>query len=84
MNLSILSGDTKEHSIKYLKNKFKKGNVRFLENNIQIAEYFGLKSKDTKIIIDEIKDSIQKWTDVAKSFGISRSEIEEMRIAFKV
>lgn len=51
---------------------------------MSVAEYFGLKSKDTKIIIDEIKNSIQKWTDVAKSFGISRSEIEEMKIAFKI
>lgn len=49
-----------------------------------VAEYFGIKSKDIKIIIDEIKNSIQKWADVAKSFGISHSEIEEMRIAFKV
>ncbi|KKP40226.1 MAG: metallophosphoesterase [Candidatus Peregrinibacteria bacterium GW2011_GWC2_33_13] len=32
------SGDTKEHSIKYLKNKFKKGNVLFLENSIHIVE----------------------------------------------
>ena len=32
------SDDTKEYSIKYLKNKFKNGHVRFLENNIYIVE----------------------------------------------
>jgi len=49
---------------------------------INIAEYFGIKSKDTKIIIDEIKNAVQKWANIAKSFGISRSEIEEMKMAF--
>lgn len=30
--------DTKEHSIKYLKRKFKKGSIRFLENDLYIVD----------------------------------------------
>lgn len=32
------SGDTKQESVKFLKNKFKSGNVRFLENNVYCEE----------------------------------------------
>jgi Icc-related predicted phosphoesterase len=37
-HITFDSGDTKENSIKYLKNRFKTGNIRFLENNIHIVE----------------------------------------------
>lgn len=36
--ISFDSSDTKQGSIKYLKTKFKSGNVRFLENNTYIVE----------------------------------------------
>ena len=50
---------------------------------MSVVEYFGLKNKEAKTIVDEVKNSVQKWTDVAKSFGINRSEIEQMKVAFK-
>ncbi len=55
-----------------------------IELAISVAEYFGLKNNEAKIIVDEIKSSVQKWADVAKSFGLNRSEIEQMRNAFKI
>lgn len=55
-----------------------------IELALSVAEYFGLKNKTAKIIVDEIKNAVKKWTNVAKSFGISRSETELMGAAFKV
>lgn len=49
---------------------------------LSVAEYFGLKNQEAKIIIDEIKTAVQSWQSVAKSFGISRFEIEQMKKAF--
>lgn len=37
-HITFDSGDTKENSIKYLKSKFKSGNVCFLENSLHIVE----------------------------------------------
>ncbi len=53
-----------------------------IELALSVAEYFGLKNKDAKIIIDELKNTIKKWTNIAKSLGISHSETEQMRAAF--
>ncbi|MEI8389809.1 MAG: HipA domain-containing protein [bacterium] len=49
-----------------------------------VAEYFGLKNNEANFIADEIKKSVQKWVDTAKSLGLKRSEIEQMSNAFKV
>jgi len=55
-----------------------------IELALSVAEYFGLKNKDAKLIVDEVKDTVRKWPGVARSFSISRSEIEQMRAAFKI
>lgn len=49
---------------------------------LSVAEYFGLKNQDSKIIVDEIKTAIKDWKSIAKSFGINRTEIEQMEKAF--
>lgn len=51
---------------------------------LSVAEYFGLNSKDAQLIIANVKTAVQSWQDTAKSFGIKRSEIEQMKNAFKI
>jgi serine/threonine-protein kinase HipA len=58
-------------------------NTADLDLALSVAEYFGLKSKEAKELVDDIKKSIYDWRDVARSFGIKRSEIELMERAFK-
>lgn len=55
-----------------------------IELALSVAEYFGLKNKEAKTIIDELKNTVKKWQNIAKSLGISHSEIEQMSAAFKV
>lgn len=55
-----------------------------IELALSIAEYFGLKNEEAKIITKEVKKAVQGWQDTAKSFGINRSEIELMTNAFKI
>lgn len=50
---------------------------------LSVAEYFGLNGKDAKLILNNIKNAVQNWQNTAKSFGIKRSEIEQMKNAFK-
>lgn len=51
---------------------------------LSVAEYFGLNSKDAQLIIDNVKTAVQNWQHVAESLNIKRSEIEQMKNAFKV
>jgi serine/threonine-protein kinase HipA len=55
-----------------------------LDLALSVADYFEIKNKDAKEIIEEVKKSVQNWQDTAKSLGIKRSEIELMNNAFKV
>lgn len=50
---------------------------------LSVAEYFGLSSEEALLIIENVKKAVSTWQDTAKSFGIKRSEIEQMKGAFK-
>jgi len=49
---------------------------------LQVAFYFGIKEEEANKIIQEMQFVIKDWGNVAKSFGIKRSEIEMMKKAF--
>lgn len=50
---------------------------------LSVAEYFGLSGEEALLIIENVKKAVCNWQDTAKSFGIKRSEIEQMKGAFK-
>ena len=53
-----------------------------LDLAMNVAAYFRLGNGEAKSIMDEVKQSVSKWRDVASSLGISRSEQESMASAF--
>lgn len=51
---------------------------------ISAAKYYGIKETQAKDMIDEIKNIVSSnWQVLAKKQGISRSEIERMKYAFR-
>lgn len=49
-----------------------------------VGEYFRLNEQQMNTIIDEVLASVKKWEIVAKEIGISRSELELMKSAFRI
>ena len=54
-----------------------------IENALSVAEYFELSSEVADKIISEVKNAVSNWRTVAKQFGISTAEINQMEVAFK-
>jgi serine/threonine-protein kinase HipA len=54
-----------------------------LELAFGVAEHFGLKSDAAKGIAAEIRASVANWHTAAKTFGLSRGEIDRMASAFE-
>ena len=54
-----------------------------IENALSVAEYFELSSEVADKIISEVKNAVSNWRTVAKQFGISTAEINQMEAAFK-
>ena len=50
---------------------------------LEVAYYFDIKDDEANAIVKEMQLLIKDWENIAKSFGIKRSEIEQMRNAFK-
>ena len=50
---------------------------------IEVHEYFRLKKDESSKIINEIRQIVSSWDQRAKTFGLSRSEIEMLRPAFE-
>lgn len=49
---------------------------------LEVAYYFDIKDDEANAIVKEMHLLIKDWETIAKSFGIKRSGIEQMRNAF--
>lgn len=58
-------------------------NALDFELAISVAEYFGLNGKQAEEILNEVKTSVSNWQKMASKYGISRSEQELVRNAFR-
>ena len=58
-------------------------NALDFELAVSVAEYFGLNGKQAEEILNEVKTSVSNWQKIASKYGISRSEQELVRNAFK-
>lgn len=54
-----------------------------LDLAFEVAEYFGIKVKDSRAIAAQVGRAVHDWRNVAISFGISTREIERMASAFE-
>ncbi len=48
-----------------------------------VIEYFRLSTNDAGTILKEVKNAVRRWEQIAKNSGIAKSEIENMRAAFR-
>lgn len=51
---------------------------------ISVGEYFRLNEKQMNNIINEISNSVSQWQAIAKKIGISKTEQELMKAAFRI
>ena len=54
-----------------------------LELALEVAEYFRLDNSEAISIMDEVKQAVMKWPDIANQVGIPRTEQEMMAAAFR-
>lgn len=54
-----------------------------LELALEVADHFGLKPDDARRVVGEVYRAVREWRDVARRFGLARSEIERMATAFE-
>lgn len=59
-------------------------NSQSLDLALEVCEYFEISIENAKIIILDMKNKIKNWKTVAKQFGLSKSEIDKMEVAFKI
>ncbi len=55
-----------------------------LDLALEVAEYFRLDHAEAVSIIDEVKQAVVKWPDIANDLGIPRAEQQMMQAAFRV
>lgn len=58
-------------------------NSQTLDLALEVCEYFDINLENAKNIITDMKKQIALWKSVAKTCGLSKSEIEKMEFAFK-
>jgi serine/threonine-protein kinase HipA len=51
---------------------------------LETAHLYQLKSDKAESILEEMHNEMSKWRTVAKKFGISNSEIEQTKRAFRL
>jgi len=51
---------------------------------IETAHLYQLKKDSATFLLKQMQDKIAKWRTVAKKYGISNSEIEQMKRAFRL
>lgn len=59
-------------------------NSQSLDLALDVCEYFEISIENAKTIISDMKNKIKNWKTVAKQFGLSKSEIDKMEVAFKI
>lgn len=55
-----------------------------LDLAMEVHEYFRLEEKRALEIIQEVKEAVQQWRKIAAKYGISRTEQELMKMAFRI
>lgn len=53
-----------------------------LDVALSVADYFGLKRGDAKVIASEVGAAVSRWKEAALAHGIPKSEIEVLQSAF--
>ena len=48
-----------------------------------VGRYFRLSDRQQAAYINEVREAVAGWNSIAESMGISRGEIERMRVAFE-
>ncbi|MGB0334276.1 MAG: type II toxin-antitoxin system HipA family toxin [Opitutales bacterium] len=48
-----------------------------------VGHYFRLLEREQDTYIKEVREAVARWDSIAEKMGISRSEVERMRVAFK-
>lgn len=59
-------------------------NSQDIEVALSVCEYFDLSTQEAKQIIENMKNVIKKWRNVAKQIGLNKSEIDKMESAFRI
>ena len=59
-------------------------NAQDYELAMEVAPIFRLRTQQAKDILANVKEAVTNWRRLAASYGISRSETEDMENAFKV
>ena len=59
-------------------------NSQDLQLVLSVCEYFDLTTNDAKTIINDFKNTVKNWQNVAKQLGLGKSEIDKMESAFRL
>ena len=59
-------------------------NAQDIDLALSVCEYFDLDINSAKQIINDLKNVIKNWQNVAKQLGLNKSEIDKMESAFRV
>jgi serine/threonine-protein kinase HipA len=51
---------------------------------MDVAKYFNLKNSKATLILKEIQRSVSDWKNIAKTYGIKKTEVERMERAFRL
>ena len=62
----------------------KTDNAQDIDLAFSVCEYFDLKTNEAKQIINDFKNIVKNWQNVAKQLGLNKSEIDKMGSAFRV
>ncbi len=50
---------------------------------LDMVKYYGIAKEEGESIIEQVSASVSKWREIATKYGISRTEQEQMSVAFK-
>ena len=54
-----------------------------IEVAVAVADLFRLTDNEANAVIAEVNEAVSRWREVASSFGLGRSQIERMDVAFE-
>lgn len=59
-------------------------NFASLETAMSVAKDFRLTKEEASLIIEEVREAVNKWRKVASDFGLSKQECDRMSSAFEI
>ena len=60
------------------------GTQNTIELALKVVDEFGLSKQRAKEILEQVKNAVSNWRKVAKSFGISKHDMDKMKSAFNL